>query len=179
MRGSLLARAQRLVQLGVIGGADGDVDEYGQPEQLTRGASFPQLPDLPPAAQPPAPLAPSHTPSSTSAPTIVALATHSSSGSTAAVPPTPPPLPPLLVPRYSYCEGLEDAAVAELQEAGDPGSCAGLWPELALLNHSCAPNAVVVVVGGAAYVRAARPIVEGEEVAVSYLGEGGLQSGAC
>lgn len=172
-RGSLLERAQRLVQPGVTGVANGDVDGYREPEQLTGGTSFPQLQDF----SPPAPLAPSHAPASTPSPTIVSLATHSSGG-TAAMTPAPPSVPPLLVQRYSYCEGLEDAAVAELQEAGDPGSCAGLWPELALLNHSCAPNAIVVVVGGAAYVRAARPIVEGEEVVVSYLGEGGFGNGA-
>ncbi|KAG2430567.1 hypothetical protein HXX76_010086 [Chlamydomonas incerta] len=51
-------------------------------------------------------------------------------------------------------------------------SVAGLWPELGLLNHSCAPNAALLVVGGALYVRAGWALLEGEEVTISYLGAG-------
>lgn len=51
-------------------------------------------------------------------------------------------------------------------------SVAGLWPELGLLNHSCVPNAALLVVGGALYVRAGRVVLEGEEVTVSYLSAG-------
>lgn len=39
-----------------------------------------------------------------------------------------------------------------------------LWPEFALLNHSCAPNTVNYVVGGSMVVRAVAPISQGEEV---------------
>ncbi|GLC45535.1 hypothetical protein PLESTB_001203900 [Pleodorina starrii] len=105
-----------------------------------------------------------------------------------------------LVRRYSYAEAREDPVVSELldlQQDTTPGpfassssssspssasasasssssglSVVGLWPEAALLNHSCAPNAGLLVLGGAAYVRAGRPLMEGEEVTVSYLGTG-------
>ncbi|GFR51322.1 hypothetical protein Agub_g13687 [Astrephomene gubernaculifera] len=86
------------------------------------------------------------------------------------------PLLPLLIQRYSYCEPREDPAVAELQQLPPEAamSPAGLWPEAALLNHSCCPNASVLLVGGAMYVRAGRALLQGEEVTVSYLGGKGL-----
>ncbi|GLI61413.1 hypothetical protein VaNZ11_003608 [Volvox africanus] len=76
-----------------------------------------------------------------------------------------------LVQRYSYSEGGDDLVLTELQDVS-PVSCAGLWPEAALLNHSCCPNASLLVIGGAAYLRAGRPVLEGEELTVSYLGLG-------
>ncbi|KAG2446595.1 hypothetical protein HYH02_008580 [Chlamydomonas schloesseri] len=51
-------------------------------------------------------------------------------------------------------------------------SVAGLWPELGLMNHSCAPSAALLVVGGCLYVRAGRALLEGEELTVSYLSTG-------
>ena len=53
--------------------------------------------------------------------------------------------------------------------------CPGLWPELGLLNHSCAPNAFVVVISNRAVVRAATAIPAGGEVTVTYLGKQGAQ----
>ena len=47
----------------------------------------------------------------------------------------------------------------------------GLWPEFALLNHSCAPNTSALVVGGRLLLRAARPVLEGDELTTSYLGQ--------
>jgi hypothetical protein len=71
----------------------------------------------------------------------------------------------------SYGEDTEDAALAELRET-DPLAFTGLWPRLSLLNHSCAPNTSVLVVGGALLLRAARPVLEGEELTTCYLGRG-------
>ena len=57
------------------------------------------------------------------------------------------------------------------QTRGEPlSSFVGLWPELSLLNHSCAPNSVPVLVGDKIIVRSARQIRGGEEVTISYLG---------
>ncbi|EFJ49703.1 hypothetical protein VOLCADRAFT_89688 [Volvox carteri f. nagariensis] len=74
-----------------------------------------------------------------------------------------------LVRRYSYSEPYEDPVLEELLEV-PPVSCVGLWPEVALLNHSCCPNTALLVVGGVAYARAGRAVMEGEELTVSYLG---------
>jgi hypothetical protein len=46
----------------------------------------------------------------------------------------------------------------------------GLWPEFALLNHSCAPNVSVTVVKGAMLVHATDTLQPGDELATSYLG---------
>jgi hypothetical protein len=46
----------------------------------------------------------------------------------------------------------------------------GMFPLVAMLNHSCTPNAVFVSAeGGTMHVRAIKPIQEGEEVCVSYV----------
>lgn len=50
--------------------------------------------------------------------------------------------------------------------AEEPAACVGLWPEFAMLNHSCAPNAInypLHLAGGRPYmvVRAARDIPAG------------------
>ena len=62
-----------------------------------------------------------------------------------------------------------------------PEGFLGLWPEYALLNHSCMPNTTHVVVGGRLCLRAAHPILEGEEVgegeARRELWEGALGEG--
>ncbi len=63
----------------------------------------------------------------------------------------------------SYGESCEDVGVAELRES-EPVSVLGLWPELSLMNHSCAPNTSQMAVAGSVIVRATRPILEGEEV---------------
>ncbi len=48
-------------------------------------------------------------------------------------------------------------------------SPAGLWPEVALINHSCAPNSLSVLVGEAMIIRTTRNLRKGEEVTLSYL----------
>ncbi|GAX80730.1 hypothetical protein CEUSTIGMA_g8165.t1 [Chlamydomonas eustigma] len=45
----------------------------------------------------------------------------------------------------------------------------GLWPEVAMINHSCAPNALRVLLGDRMLVRATRNLLKGEEVTLSYL----------
>ena len=47
----------------------------------------------------------------------------------------------------------------------------GVWPEASLLNHSCAPNTVHLLVGGQLYVRAAQPVAEGQQLLACYLGQ--------
>ncbi|GLI60230.1 hypothetical protein VaNZ11_002318, partial [Volvox africanus] len=49
----------------------------------------------------------------------------------------------------------------------------GLWPEAAMLNHSCLPNTVAYIVGDRLFVRAARKVGGGSELTVSYLPVGG------
>ncbi|KXZ47298.1 hypothetical protein GPECTOR_36g24 [Gonium pectorale] len=68
-----------------------------------------------------------------------------------------------------FGDDAEDLAAAACR-GEEPRGHIGLWPEFALLNHSCAPNAVNFVVGDAMVVRACRPIRAGEEVTISYLG---------
>ncbi|GBF88897.1 hypothetical protein Rsub_01396 [Raphidocelis subcapitata] len=75
-----------------------------------------------------------------------------------------------LVARCAYAERSEDAAAADLKELS-PESVAGLWPEFALLNHSCAPNTCAAPFGNVLVVRAATPILAGEELTTCYLGE--------
>ncbi|GAX75002.1 hypothetical protein CEUSTIGMA_g2448.t1 [Chlamydomonas eustigma] len=46
----------------------------------------------------------------------------------------------------------------------------GVWPEMSMLNHSCAPNAINYVLGNSIVIRAAGSIKAGDEVTISYLG---------
>ncbi|GAX81155.1 hypothetical protein CEUSTIGMA_g8588.t1 [Chlamydomonas eustigma] len=58
---------------------------------------------------------------------------------------------------------------------GEPVSpYAGIWPELALANHSCLPNAMCILVGDRMVMRAVRDIVPDDEVTISYLAPAGL-----
>ncbi|GFR47403.1 hypothetical protein Agub_g9120 [Astrephomene gubernaculifera] len=68
-----------------------------------------------------------------------------------------------------FGDDAEDLAASACR-GEEPRGHIGLWPEFALLNHSCAPNTVNFVVGGAMVVRAVRNIRAGEEVSISYLG---------
>lgn len=52
----------------------------------------------------------------------------------------------------------------------------GLWPAFSLLNHSCAPNASFMVVGGVMAVRAAADLQKGEEVGLCLAGRAHRQS---
>ena len=45
----------------------------------------------------------------------------------------------------------------------------GLYPVLALCNHSCWPNCAVMFEGRVASLRALRPIRKGEELSISYI----------
>ncbi|KAI8466324.1 MAG: hypothetical protein J3K34DRAFT_485005 [Monoraphidium minutum] len=72
--------------------------------------------------------------------------------------------------------GAAAAAGDGERAAGEaPAAVAGLWPEFAMLNHCCAPNAInypLHLAGGRPpmVVRAARAIAAGEEVTISYFG---------
>lgn len=44
----------------------------------------------------------------------------------------------------------------------------GLFPGACFINHSCAPNAVRIMVPGRLYIQALRPIKEGDEITVAY-----------
>lgn len=46
-----------------------------------------------------------------------------------------------------------------------------LEPTLAMMNHSCMPNAMVQVIGGKAILRAEVPIKAGDEIEISYTGK--------
>lgn len=78
------------------------------------------------------------------------------------------------VVRYN-CYGMEvDDEVAVAVRGGVGQSFLGLWPELALVNHSCVPNALTYVVGDHLYLRAIRDIPPGRQVTKNYLGLGNL-----
>ncbi|GLI66882.1 hypothetical protein VaNZ11_010880, partial [Volvox africanus] len=47
----------------------------------------------------------------------------------------------------------------------------GIWPEFALMNHSCAPNTTTFTVGQMLLVQAVRDVPRGAQVTTSYLGE--------
>lgn len=50
----------------------------------------------------------------------------------------------------------------------------GVWPECALLNHSCAPNTTApVLVADRLLVRTATAVPAGEELTTTYLGASG------
>lgn len=46
-----------------------------------------------------------------------------------------------------------------------------LHPKLAMVNHSCVPNAAVSFSGRKAFLRAELPLKEGDEVTISYIGK--------
>jgi SET and MYND domain-containing protein len=63
------------------------------------------------------------------------------------------------------------AVVAVLQVRHErPQGFIGVWPELALLRHSCAPNSSVVVVGKHALLHATADLEAGTEVTFNKLG---------
>lgn len=74
-----------------------------------------------------------------------------------------------VVAACAYSDVCDDTGAAALKEL-TPESVTGLWPEFSLFNHSCAPNAVAVVVGQSLLVRAVTPVLTGEELTISYLG---------
>jgi len=76
---------------------------------------------------------------------------------------------------HTLGDSCEDVAVAQLRQQEPLQSYCGLWPEFALLNHSCSPNTVYLVVGGWLLLRAARPIAEGTELTTCHIGAGRFQ----
>ncbi|GIL63584.1 hypothetical protein Vafri_17623 [Volvox africanus] len=67
----------------------------------------------------------------------------------------------------------DDVLLAKLY--GRPNhSFIGLWPAHAMLNHSCAPNAVAVVSGSELFIRCCAPVPAGGEVCITYSGALGL-----
>ena len=54
-------------------------------------------------------------------------------------------------------------------EAGQVGVF--LEPTLAMMNHSCTPNAMIEVIGRKIVLRAETPIEAGSEVEISYTGQ--------
>ncbi|KAL6751796.1 hypothetical protein V8C86DRAFT_2769007 [Haematococcus lacustris] len=64
-------------------------------------------------------------------------------------------------------------ATGELGVCGSRGEAShsfiGLWPEVGLLNHSCAPNTALMLVGDRLLLRAAANIPSGGELLTSYL----------
>lgn len=74
-----------------------------------------------------------------------------------------------LVDVNCWGEELLDPALAELQGQEQQGYL-GLWPEAALLNHSCAPNTCMVAAREALIVRVCEAVTAGQELTCSYLG---------
>lgn len=74
-----------------------------------------------------------------------------------------------LLKSSSYGHIHNDLALSTIRDDG-PSSFVGLWPTLALLNHSCAPSSIPVPVGDSIVVRATRQIRGGDEITISYLG---------
>lgn len=64
----------------------------------------------------------------------------------------------------------DDLASCKLRGGAEPHVHLGLWPEYAVMNHECSPNAVHLVVGDRLLVRATGTIFPGQEVCVNYLG---------
>jgi hypothetical protein len=83
--------------------------------------------------------------------------------------PYPPPSPSSLailadvVATNAHGTGANDPSAADLGF--------GLFPALAMLNHSCAPNAAFAVSGGVARCRTTRDVAAGEELTVGGGGE--------
>uniref|UniRef100_A0A7R9VHC9 SET domain-containing protein n=1 Tax=Chlamydomonas euryale TaxID=1486919 RepID=A0A7R9VHC9_9CHLO len=70
----------------------------------------------------------------------------------------------------AYGHEHRDLAACEARQEDD-SAYVGLWPEYALLNHSCAPNTSATLVGDRLVIRASRAIERGSDVTVSYLQE--------
>ncbi|KAL6759949.1 hypothetical protein V8C86DRAFT_2564301 [Haematococcus lacustris] len=49
----------------------------------------------------------------------------------------------------------------------------GLWPEAALLNHSCVPNTSACCIGGRLVIRTTASVYSGDELTLNYLGTRG------
>jgi hypothetical protein len=68
-----------------------------------------------------------------------------------------------IISENAYGESAEDLGAALLREL-DPEAVAGLWPEYALLNHSCVPNTLAVCVGRYLLLHVTAAVMQGEEL---------------
>uniref|UniRef100_A0A383VNI3 SET domain-containing protein n=1 Tax=Tetradesmus obliquus TaxID=3088 RepID=A0A383VNI3_TETOB len=68
-----------------------------------------------------------------------------------------------------WSEEFQDPAAAQVRHERPQGFI-GVWPELALLRHSCAPNSSVVVVGKHMLLHATADLDPGTEVTFNKLG---------
>ncbi|PNW71670.1 hypothetical protein CHLRE_16g664000v5 [Chlamydomonas reinhardtii] len=75
-----------------------------------------------------------------------------------------------LVAFNSWGNSYSDLGVAALRKERSE-AVIGVWPEFALLNHSCAPNTVAFNVGQSLVVQAAAEIEQGQEATTCYLGD--------
>jgi hypothetical protein len=69
----------------------------------------------------------------------------------------------------AVAEEHQDIA-ASASRSSDISSLLGIWPEVALLNHSCLPNVVVFALGDRLVVRAAKDLPAGAQLTRSYVG---------
>lgn len=92
----------------------------------------------------------------------------------------PPNAPPPTLPESSdlmrilqassYGEDYLDPATSQLRHE-KPLGFIGVWPEVAAMRHSCAPNTSLAVVGGGfALVHAARELGQGEALTTNKIG---------
>ncbi|KAG2488075.1 hypothetical protein HYH03_013378 [Edaphochlamys debaryana] len=82
---------------------------------------------------------------------------------------TPEELRPLV--RFN-CWGNSFAELGAAPLRQEPSrAVVGLWPEFAMLNHSCAPNTLTFNVGPYLMVQMAREVPQGAELTTCYLGE--------
>ncbi|KAG1663734.1 hypothetical protein FOA52_006103 [Chlamydomonas sp. UWO 241] len=66
-------------------------------------------------------------------------------------------------------EEFQDIASCALRGEGPLGHI-GVWPEVAMVNHSCAPNATCLTLGDRLLVRASEDIPLGTEVTLNWVG---------
>lgn len=69
----------------------------------------------------------------------------------------------LLVKFNAFGDDYEDLAAAAVRGAAVPHSHMGLWPQFAMFNHACLPNAVHYNVGHALVVRAMEDVPAGRQ----------------
>lgn len=76
----------------------------------------------------------------------------------------------------SWGNDHNELGIASMRGESLTKCCIGLWPEFAMLNHSCIPNTENFAVGGALLVRSNMYTPAGAEVTTNYLGECQLTS---
>jgi len=77
-----------------------------------------------------------------------------------------------LVKHYSFQLHAEDFAIAQVQGREPAQQVAGIWPEQALLNHSCVPSTISYASRGVLITRLTRRSISGgAELFHNYLGD--------